>query len=147
MKRLPLVSDTNQLQGYTLVDDDIFYKYKHLRWRLHSRGYVRSYVKPKHLILHSIVANTPKGLYTDHINHNKLDNRRSNLRICTPKQNQHNRLDNKNNKTGVRGVSKFRDKYRVFCFGKYLGVCDNLENAKELYTAYYNKNNLLDRTK
>jgi hypothetical protein len=40
--------------------------------------------------MHRFIMNTPKGLYTDHINHNGLDNRRVNLRIVTASQNQLN---------------------------------------------------------
>ena len=147
MKRMLLVGSKGKIQGYTLVDDDIHDKYSSLRWCVNKRGYVIGSKHSRITHLHTIVAQTPKGMYTDHINHNKLDNQRSNLRVCTPRQNQHNRLDNKNNKTGYRGVSHFRDKYRAFCFGKYLGVFDKPEEAHKAYCDYYNEHNMIKNIK
>lgn len=46
------------------------------------------------------------GLHIDHVNGNKLDNRKRNLRFVTPQKNQVNRKRrNKNNTSGVRGIT------------------------------------------
>lgn len=56
--------------------------------------------------LHSILVEAPKGAHIDHINGDKLDNRRENLRVVTPQRNQVNRKRlNRNNTSGVRGVN------------------------------------------
>jgi len=37
-----------------------------------------------------VITNAPKGMEVDHINHDQLDNRRANLRVCTHKENGRN---------------------------------------------------------
>lgn len=46
----------------------------------------------------------PKSKMIDHVNHDGLDNRRENIRACTPSQNQMNRRSGKNNTSGTTGV-------------------------------------------
>jgi len=43
-------------------------------------------------------------LFVDHKNMNKLDNTKSNLRVCTKSQNGQNRNVQSNNKLGIKGV-------------------------------------------
>jgi hypothetical protein len=65
--------------------------------------------------LHDYLVDCPKGLEVDHINLNTLDNRMCNLRIVTHQQNQCNQPVQKNNTSGVSGVSYYppRKKYRA----------------------------------
>lgn len=60
-------------------------------WNPTRDGYAVATINYKKVLMHRLIMNTPPGLQTDHLNHDKLDNRRSNLRICTPKQNAQNR--------------------------------------------------------
>lgn len=58
------------------------------------QGYVTrwSWDKPRRLIsLHREITQCPEGLVPDHINHDPLDNRRSNLRCVTNAENLRNR--------------------------------------------------------
>lgn len=55
--------------------------------------------------IHRLVTNAPEGLQVDHINGDKLDNRRSNLRVCTASQNKGNTPPYANSTSQYRGVS------------------------------------------
>lgn len=59
----------------------------------------------KKIYLHRFIMDAPKGTVVDHINGDTLDNRRSNLRVCTYSQNNCNAIHKKKNRTGYRGVS------------------------------------------
>lgn len=78
-------------------------------WRRKSNGYIITTMKngqKKNLKLHDFLLN-PNNLpnvIIDHINRDKSDCRRSNLRFVTPQQNCMNKSLSKNNKTGYAGV-------------------------------------------
>ena len=89
------------------------------------------------LSMHRMVLDAPKGLIVDHIDHNGLNNRRSNLRLCTRKQNNYNKRPRKGCSSKYKGVSfcKKRNRFRVFInYNKkqyYIGVFkDEIEAAK-----------------
>lgn len=84
----------NQPGLVALVDADDATLVSGYRWRSYYRyggWYVQTSVRSRALLLHRLVMNAPVGLLVDHINGDKLDNRRSNLRLCTNAQNQWNR--------------------------------------------------------
>ena len=96
--------------GYTAknqpyyIDSEDYIKIKDIRWCRNIDGYI---VNSQGICLHRIVTNCPKGLYVDHIGGDNTtnDNRKSNLRITTNSQNLMNRHLQKNNTSGVTGVS------------------------------------------
>jgi len=55
--------------------------------------------------MHRVVAGALPGQVVDHINGDTLDNRKSNLRICSISQNGANRGKNKDNTSGYKGVT------------------------------------------
>lgn len=59
-------------------------------------------------LLHRHLTNCPKGMTADHIDGDIFNTRQSNLRVCTQRQNGKNRKDNKNNKSGHKGVCRIR---------------------------------------
>lgn len=65
------------------------------------------------VFLHRFIMNAPDGKFVDHINHDALDNRKSNLRLVNYSQNNQNRRGpNKNSKSGVRNVHWIEEKQK-----------------------------------
>ena len=89
--------------GYALIDD----RFKHLlqySWRLDRKGYAVRTPGGKSVKLHRVIMDAPDDRDVDHINHNKLDNRQSNLRVCTRSQNSLNRSKRVNCSSIFKGV-------------------------------------------
>lgn len=97
------------------------------KWRLNYQGYV---VNDKVGKLHRFLMNPGEDLVIDHINRNRLDNRRDNLRICTQQENLFNKSIQCNNTSGIQGVSwdKNRNKWLV-----HITV-----NRKQIHLGYFN---------
>ena len=137
MKKLRIASES-----IILLDDDIYNSVPHTGWWINSYGYaVRqkriSNNKRKNIYIHHLVLPKIVGFDIDHINRNKLDNTRLNLRYATRSQNILN-MDVKNNNTsGFKGVSwsKQHQKWRAFIYGgknrKELGLFSNIREAIE----------------
>lgn len=114
---------------YTIVDPDTFERFGHLTWYLSDTGYaVRRNSRSGTVRLHRLVANTPEGMVTDHKNHNRLDNRLSNLRVVSHKENMANYK-------GERGYTwdKSKSKWMVRYKGKFYGRYPTNEEAKRIY--------------
>lgn len=75
-------------------------------WHTQPDGYVVIKVKGRTIYLHKRILTNDSEV--DHINRNKLDNRRENLRYATSSQNKCNRALQSNNTSGYRGVYKMR---------------------------------------
>lgn len=92
---IDLYDINSNVRATAIIDAEDVPKVRYSKWRL-SHGYVVTERKFAHQndYLHRVVMKTSE--FVDHINHNTLDNRRSNLRIITKSQNQMN-----SNYTGV----------------------------------------------
>jgi hypothetical protein len=86
-----------------------------------------------------MVLNAPPGMQVDHINRNRLDNRRSNLRFATPGEQARNVSLNARNTTGYKGVSFLQRAQRWTASVKfegedyYMGVFRSPEAAAFAY--------------
>lgn len=102
-KRIPITKGL-----FTVVDDDDFLQLSCSRWFV-CTGYAAraTYAngKRKLIYMHRVILGAGDGEYSDHINGDRLDNRRANLRICTQQQNTSNRRVLKPKKdTRLKGI-------------------------------------------
>lgn len=137
MKRIALTRGK-----YALVDDCDFDELSKFKWQFNS-GYASRKIwrngKSANVYMHRILLNFPSGIEIDHINGDKLDNRRGNLRLATRLQNIGNNGIRRDNTSGVRGVSWMSslNKWRAYIAknGKqiHLGIFERKEEAKRAY--------------
>jgi len=105
--KIKLYDKFNKEKAETIIDKKYFNKVKYKKWYLSTTGYVFTSNKSdtgKWRLHWSIIGKPPIKYHTDHINRNKLDNRKINLRICTASQNALNRGKQINNTSGYKGV-------------------------------------------
>lgn len=97
------------------VDDCDFKKVSKFNWycqeTLSNRFYARRTTDG--LYLHTFLMGNFKNKVIDHINGNSLDNTRDNLRFCDFVENLHNKKVYKNNKTGLKGIFRDRNRWRA----------------------------------
>lgn len=133
-------------KGYfTKIDSEDLPRVSEHKWRVTT---VDKYNKPravsslngrKILLLSRFIMNAPDGKVVDHVNGDTLDDRKSNLRVCSQRENLFNRKLNKNNHSGYKGVfwsgkhnkwlSQLQTNHKVY----YLGLYSDKVKAAEAY--------------
>lgn len=120
-----------------LIDSDNFLEIIKAKWNIDAYGYARNLKgKLMHRLIMLPIVESP--IY-DHINMNKLDNRKSNLRPCTESQNRCNAGLSSRNKTGVKGIfwterlRKWRVLIRFDKKQKHIGYFTDKEDAIKAY--------------
>jgi hypothetical protein len=82
------------------------------KWYVNPQGYLQrlDFMSGRTKLLHSVIlrARTGHKLHVDHANGDKLDNRRSNLRVVPASMNALNRRNNDKNTSGYRGVTWYK---------------------------------------
>lgn len=112
----PETEDVNYLRlsrgELVRVDREDWNRFSGSSWSAWKTGRMRTrYARSNRKLMHREVVNAPKGLVCDHINGNGLDNRKSNIRLCSQGENVCNSRKRTTNKSGHKGV----------CWNKSLG--------------------------
>lgn len=129
--------------GVSLVDDEDLPLL--LRWRWISLGgYAVRQQRTERggstlIYLHRQLLVAGPGEVVDHINNDRLDNRRSNLRLCSQRENAANRRSTREQVGAYRGVhfearsGRFRAQIKIGGRNRYLGTFDSAETAARVY--------------
>lgn len=143
---ITMYNKNQEISGIALVDAkhyDLVTKHK---WAM-SCGYSVCKVNGKNVYLHRLICDDPVDMVVDHINHDTLDNRDINLRICSHQENLRNHSGNSRNTSGVKGVSldrktnkwkaQIRHNNKTIVIGSLLNINDAIDARKELEVKYY----------
>lgn len=119
-----------------LLDEKDCEQFGKQKWCL-TAGYPSARINYSFVYLHRLIMQPAAGFVVDHINGNKLDNRRSNLRVCRQQMNIANKRMSKNNTSGFKGVrvegAKFRAYIKVNRKQINLGIYNTAISASKAY--------------
>jgi hypothetical protein len=127
--------------GFTYKGEKFYFdledyeKIKDYCWHIHKGYIVTNDKNNKFLSMHRLLMDFPENEVIDHINRNKNDNRKSNLKICEHQKNMLNQNVRKNNTSGVVGVTwdTSKEKWHSYIMVdgklKHLGFFTNINDA------------------
>lgn len=137
---------------HAIIDDDMFELVSRFRWfafsvnkrnwyarctmsvgRIAGKGVVAS------MYMHRLIMRPPESVIVDHVNHNGLDCRKQNMRLCTQRQNCQNRRPIKGCSSRYKGVfrpthfSKWQSQIKIHGTRVTLGRFDSERDAARAY--------------
>ena len=111
-----LYNNKSEPVAETLIDIEDIDKIKNSKWCKDKNNYVKN---SNQEYLHRVIMEE-SNLFIDHINGNKLDNRKSNLRVCCNADNLKNRVKlPSNNTSGILGVRYREDRNKWYAEIQY----------------------------
>lgn len=115
-----------------IIDADDLDNISHCSWSFDGR-YAQANIPGEKIYMHRVISGAKSGQLVDHMNQNKLDNRKENLRIASRSENAFNSTRKKKAKSGHVGVSKNGTGWlaRIAVSGRtrYLGTYRTIEEA------------------
>ena len=148
MKKIPLSAKgkpSNRGKFFAVVDDKLYNELSKFNWNISKNGYAQRRVKIGNkvstILMHRQIMELSFGdsICVDHINGDRLDNRKSNLRLCTHTENLHNSKLSKRNKSRAKGVFHQCIKYETKngITYKYYWRASIMFNSKLIYLGLF----------
>lgn len=142
MRCIPLIRGK-----FAIIDDEDFDFISMKKWRVNAYGYAIhtgwANGKSFSIMMHRHILKLGSGMDVDHINGDKLDNRKENLRVCLHKENLLNKKTRKDSHTGFKGVTFMKNRSRPYrARVKKDGICYALgyyETPELAHMAYCKK--------
>jgi hypothetical protein len=122
----------------TIVDDEDYEWLNQWKWDCNAQGYARRGAGGRknriYIRMHRLIIGAKEGEIVDHINSNKLDNRRENLRIVDAQQNAWNSSAHRDSTSRYKGVCyDKRGKWAARISSQNLGRFQTEEEAAKVY--------------
>jgi hypothetical protein len=130
---IPLHGRAGSVVAYALIDEQDAPLVAGRRWYLNPDGYACRREGGVSVYMHRLLAEAPRGAVVDHINRNRLDNRRANLRLTDWVGNARNRRPGKRRYRGIRQVGSF---WGIRIRHEGLRNCLRFETAEDAALAY-----------
>lgn len=136
--KLTLMNATGEITGYSKVDKEDYEKFSAGFWHLRNDGYTSGKFGKLKGLLHRLIMNAEKGdLCVDHINHDRLDNQKNNLRFVSASQNAQNKSKAVNATSSYYGVYKIKNSNNWACsINSDSGLVRHIFKT-EIHAAYY----------
>ncbi len=136
MKFVEIRNRAKTMVGCAKVSDEDYAEVSKYNWTWHNKGYVCAKIDGKMTLLHRFVMRRKFGCngfrFVDHINHDKTDNTRENLRIADDVTNARNRQKSANKICRYKGVTR-----RTLKSGEYRYVARIFDGGRSYYCGSY----------
>jgi len=147
LKFIEVRNRKHEIVDYTKVSDCDYEEVSKYNWTQHNQGYVCAKINGQMTLLHRFVMSLKTGhtnfSVVDHINHNKYDNTRENLRIVTAAANARNRQKAIGKISQYKGVTRrtlgsgaYRYIARLFTAGNKVHYGGSYKTEAEAAMAY-----------
>lgn len=129
-----------------LLDDEDIELVSRYKWWISPQGYACTHIRRENgtrrtIGMHRLILGDPNMPAIDHINRNKLDNRKCNLRACSDSENSRNKKIVNGKTSAYRGVSFKRGKWQVVIrvngVLKWLGYHKTEKEAAKIAAPYF----------
>jgi hypothetical protein len=117
VKLIPLAGGS-----YAYVDAADYEWLSKYTWHVYGGGYAARYEKGKTVYMHRLIMNPPPGMVVDHIDGNKANDCRFNLRVCTRAENQRNCFKHRSSSSRFKGVGYARKNEKYWARFRFNGA-------------------------